>query len=421
MSGRTVITGIGIVAPTGIGADDYWKATQEGRSGIKRISRFDPSSYTTQLAGEVDGFHAADYLPPQLMVQTDRSTWMALAATQMALKDAAFDPSRHEPYRMSVVTASSSGGNEFGQREIQNLWGKGPLFVGAYQSIAWFYAASTGQISIRHGMKGPNGVIVTEGAGGLDALQHSRRTIRRGVDVVVSGGTEAPIGPYALVCQMRNGLLSAKTDPAAAYRPFDAAANGYVPGEGGAIFLVESLEHARRRGALHVYGEIAGYAATQDGYHHARPAPDGRQLTRAIALALEDAGVEPRDVDVIFADAVGVPKWDALEARAIKDVFGGSASRVPVTAPKTMVGRLYAGGASLDVATALLAIRDARIPPTVNFDRPADGCDLHFITGKALAKEIKTVLIIARGFGGFNSALVLRKCPGWDQARDPVR
>src|SRR2546421_470962 len=141
--------------------------------------------------------------------QTDRWTWMALAATQMALEDASFDPSAHEPNRMSVITASSSGGNEFGQREIQNLWGKGPIFVGAYQSIAWFYAATTGQISIKYGMKGECGVVVAEGAGGLEALAQSRRAIRRGVDAVVSGGTEAPIGPYALVCQMRNGLLSA--------------------------------------------------------------------------------------------------------------------------------------------------------------------------------------------------------------------
>jgi len=362
------------------------------------------------VAGEVDGFQAGDYIPQQLIVQTDRWTWMALAATQMAMKDAAFDPAREDPYKMSVVTASSSGGNEFGQKEIQSLWGKGPIFVGAYQSIAWFYAATTGQISIKYGMKGPNGVIVTEGAGGLDALQHCRRTIRRGVDVIVSGGTEGPIGPYALVCQMRNGLLSSQKDPNAAYRPFDAAANGYVPGEGGAILLVERLEHAQKRGAPQVYGEILGYGTTQDGYDHSRPAPDGRQLARAITLALKDASVDPAQIDVIFADAFGAPQWDALEVKAIKEVFGSHATRVPVTAPKTMVGRLYAGGASLDVAAALLAIRDARIPPTINLDRPAEGYDLNFVRGKAQAKDINTVLVIARGFGGFNSALVLRKC-----------
>jgi 3-oxoacyl-(acyl-carrier-protein) synthase len=409
MTIRTVITGIGVVAPTGIGTEPYWKATLEGQLGIKRIKRFDPSSYATQLAGEVDGFQPTDYIPQQIIVQTDRWTWMALAATQMALKDAAFDPAGHEAYRQSVVTASSSGGNDFGQKEIQSLWGKGPIFVGAYQSIAWFYAATTGQIAIKHGIKGPSGVIVTEGAGGLDAMQHSRRTMRRNVDAVISGGTEGPIGPYALVCQMRNGLLSTRQEATAAFRPFDAAASGYVPGEGGAILLLENLDFARKRNAPHIYGEIIGYGATQDAYHPSKPAPDGRQFARAMRLALQEANVKPNEVDVIFADAMGAPEWDRLEAGAIKEVFGAQAGKIPVTAPKSMVGRLYAGGASLDVAAALLAIRDGVIPPTVNLEKPAPGCELNFVTGKPQKKDINTVLINARGFGGFNSAIVIRK------------
>jgi minimal PKS chain-length factor (CLF/KS beta) len=407
MTSRIVITGIGIVAPTGIGTEPYWSATQAGKLGIKRISRFDPSSYATQLAGEVDGFQPGNYISQQLIVQTDRWTWMALAAAQMCLKDAAFDPAKYDPYRLSVITASSSGGNEFGQKEIQSLWGKGPIFVGAYQSIAWFYAATTGQIAIKYGFKGPSGVIVTEGAGGLDALQHTRRTMRRGVDAVISGGTEGPIGPYALVCQMRNGLLSTRKEPAAAFRPFDAAANGYVPGEGGAILMVEKLEFAQKRGAPHIYGEVSGYGCTHDAFHPSNAAPDGRQFIRAIRMALQEAQVQPQDVDVIFADAAGTPDRDELEVKAIKEVFGPHAARVPVTAPKSMVGRLYAGGASLDVAAALLAIRDACIPPTVNLDQAAS--DLNFVTGKPQKKDIKTVLINARGFGGFNSAMVVRK------------
>jgi minimal PKS chain-length factor (CLF/KS beta) len=408
MSIRSVITGIGVVAPNGIGAPAYWEATRAGVDGIKRISRFDASPYATQFAGEVAGFEPTDYIPKQLIVQTDRWTWMALAATQLALADARYDPASYDPYKTSVVTSSSSGGNEFGQKEIQSLWGKGPIFVGAYQSIAWFYAASTGQISIKHGIKGPNGVIVTEGAGGLDALQHSRRTLRRGVDAIVCGGTEAPICPYALVCQMRSGLLSPKNQPAA-YRPFDASASGYVPGEGGAILLVERLELAQQRRAPNIYGEIVGYAATQDAYHYARPAPDGKQFARAMRNALREAGIGPKDVDVIFADALGVPEWDSIEAKAIKEVFGNHASEVPVTAPKSMVGRLHSASAALDVATALLAMRESCIPPTINLDRPAKGCELNFILGSARPKELHHVLINARGFGGFNSCMVIKK------------
>src|SRR5919197_2592042 len=213
---RAVITGIGVVAPNGIGAEAWWEATKSGKSGIRRITRFDPSQYPTQLAGEVDGFDASEYIDQRMIVQTDHWTHMALAATQMALEDAQFDPEGKDPYRMSVITSSGSGGNEFGQKEIENLWGKGPIFVGAYQSIAWFYAATTGQIAIKYGMKGPCGVMISEGAG----------------------------GPYALTCQVMNGFLSKAEDPTAAYVPFDARAGGYVPGEGGAILIVEDLDYA---------------------------------------------------------------------------------------------------------------------------------------------------------------------------------
>jgi 3-oxoacyl-(acyl-carrier-protein) synthase len=406
---RAVFTGIGVVAPNGKDTASWWEATLAGKSGIDRISHFDPSQYDTQLAGEVQGFDVDDYIERRLQVQTDHWTHMALAATQMAFDDASFEPFEHDPYSLSVITASSSGGNEFGQKEIQALWGKGPGFVGAYQSIAWFYAATSGQISIRHNLMGPCGVVVAEGAGGLEALQHSRRMIRRGIDTIVSGGLEAPIGPYALTCQMETGDLSREQDPADAYRPFDRRANGYVPGEGGAILLMESPERAEERGVSEVYGEVAGYGATNDAYHHSKPAPDGEQLARAMRIALDDAGIGPGDVDVVFADAAGVPEADVAEAKAIKDVFGKRASEVPVTAPKTMVGRLYAGGAPLDVATALLAMRDGVIPPTINLDEPADGCDLSFVTGSARKAELGTALVLARGFGGFNGALVLRR------------
>jgi len=405
---RALITGVGAVAATGVGNEAWWSATKAGTCAIARIERFDPSGYATQLAGEVRGFDADEWIERRLQVQTDRWTHMALAATQMAFADAEFDPGEFDEWSTGAITASSSGGNEFGQKEIQSLWGKGPKFVGAYQSIAWFYAATTGQISIKHGLKGPCGVVVAEGAGGLEALAHARRTIRRGVDTIVGGGLEAPIGPYALTCQLGTGCLSGASEPERAYRPFDKAANGYVPGEGGAILLIESSDRVAERGSPQVYAEIAGYGATQDAHHWGRPAPDGRQLARAISLALEDAGVAAGDLDAVFADAFGVPEWDAIEVSALGQALGEHARKVPVTAPKTTVGRLYAGGAALDVASAALGMRDGVIAPTVNLDDPVDGFDLDFVTS-AREAELRSVLVLARGYGGFNAAVVLRR------------
>jgi len=404
---RAVVTGIGVVAPNGVGVEPWWEATREGKSGIKRINRFDPAKYDTRVAGQVDGFNALDFLDQRVIAQTDRQTWMALAAAQLAMEDAGFEPSSHHPHRMSAILACSSGGNEFAQRELQNLWEKAPIFVGAYQATAWFYGAAAAQIAIAHGIKGPCSVVSAGGAGGLEALSLARRTLRRDVDVAFSGGTEAPLSPFALTCQIQSGNLSQGADPAS-YRPFDRRANGYIPGEGSAILLVEALEHAEQRGAPHVYGEIIGYAATSDAYHHARPSPDARQFSRAISLALQSAGIGPGEIDVVFADAAGTPQGDALEIRAIKEVFGGDSSRVPVTAPKTMTGRLSAGGGPLDVAAALLAMRDSCIPPTINLEQPARGCDLNLVRNTAQDIRVKTALINARGVGGFNSALVLR-------------
>jgi minimal PKS chain-length factor (CLF/KS beta) len=409
VNGRAVVTGIGIVAANGIGTDEYWRAALAGQSGLRTIDRFDPSAYPTQVAGQIPDFEPKDHVDQRVIPQTDRFTWIALTAAQMALKDADLDPVEHEPYAMSVITASASGGNEFGQREIQELWSKGPGAVTAYQSIAWFYAASTGQISIKHGMKGPCSVLVSEGAGGLDALGHARRTIRRGSDFVLCGGAEAPLGPYALAAQMPSARLSHVKTPEDAYRPFDERADGYVPGEGGAVLLVEDEDYALARGAPHVYGEIAGYAATHDAYHYALPAPDGRQYARAMRLAIADAGLEPGDIGAIFADAVGVPEDDAIEVGAIKQTFGADAVKIPVTAPKSMVGRLYSGGAALDVATALLSLRDKRLPPTIGLEQPQEGFDLDFVIGGARELDASAILVAARGYGGFNSAMVVKE------------
>jgi act minimal PKS chain-length factor (CLF/KS beta) len=401
-----VITGIGVIAPNGIGVAQYWDAVLSGRSGIGPISRFDPSPYPVRLAGQVAGFDPKAVIPPKLIVQTDNWTHMGLHAAALALADAAVDPVALAEYDMAVVTASSSGGTEFGQREIEKLWRHGPGHVGAYQSIAWFYAATTGQISIRHGMRGPSGVIAAEQAGGLDAVGHARRVLRNDARLVLTGGTDASLCPYGLVAQLATGWLSTHHDPDLAYRPFDAQASGYLPGEGGAMLVAEDAGHAAARNAPHLYGMIAGYAAGFD------PAPgSGRPLVleRVIRAALSDADLVPGAVDVIFADAAGVPERDQAEAAAIGAVFGSCA--VPVTAPKTMTGRLYAGGGALDVATALLALRDQVVPPTTGIRTPAAGLGLDLVGKDPRPARLRSALVLARGYGGFNSAVVVSAAP----------
>ncbi|MFJ6855958.1 ketosynthase chain-length factor [Streptomyces sp. NPDC091271] len=401
MTTSVVVTGLGVIAPTGLGTRDFWSATRSGKNAIGRVTRFDPSSYPSTLAGEVPGFVAQDHLPSRLIPQTDRMTRMALVAADWALADADIDPEGVPAYDMGVVTASSSGGFEFGQNELRKLWSQGSQHVSAYQSFAWFYAVNSGQISIRNGMKGPSGVTVSDQAGGLDAIAHGRRLIRRGTPVIVSGAVDASICPWGWVAQQASGRLSTSDEPSRAYLPFDADASGHVPGEGGAILIMEAAESARARGAR-IYGEIAGYGATFD------PRPDsGREpgLRRAIELALADAQVDAADVDVVFADAAGVPELDRAEAEAINAVFG--AGSVAVTAPKTMTGRLYSGAAPLDVATALLSIEEGLIPPTVNVAAD-ESYGLDLVTAAPRAARVRTALVLARGYGGFNSAVVVR-------------
>lgn len=400
-----VVTGIGVVAPTGIGAEAHWQAVLAGKSGIGAISRFDPAAYPVRLAGEIPGFVAAEQVPGRLIPQTDRWTQTSIAATNEALADAQVDPAELPEYEMGVLTAASSSGAEFGQREMTELFTKGPSWVGTYQAIAWFFAATTGQLAIRHGMRGPCAVYCAEQAGGLDALGRARRLLGVEARLIVAGGTDAPLCPYALVAQLSNGKLSTVDDPDRAYLPFaDRAphATGYLPGEGGAILILETRDAAKQRGAPD-HGTVIGYAAGMD------PPPGSPRppaLRRTIERALADADVRPSYVDVVFADGSGVPAEDAAEAAAISAVFGPRG--VPVTVPKTLTGRLYAGGGALDVATALLALRDQVIPPGLRVERLAPGCDLDLVSGAPREARLRTALVLARGHGGFTTALVLR-------------
>ncbi|MFP1624783.1 beta-ketoacyl synthase N-terminal-like domain-containing protein [Streptomyces sp. 5K101] len=404
-SRRSVISGIGVVAPGGVGTDAFWKATREGISALDRVTREGCGHLPLRVAGEVRGFDPQALVEERFLVQTDRFTHFAMAAADMALADARLNPGeQEEPFAVGVVTAAGSGGGEFGQRELQRLWGQGSTYVGPYQSIAWFYAASTGQISIRGGFKGPCGVVANDEAGGLDALAHAAGAVRRGTDSVVVGAAEAPLAPYSLVCQLGYRELSTSEDPERAYRPFTAHACGFVPAEGGAMLVVEDESTAVARGAV-ARAEVAGHCATFTGASRWEESREG--LARAIRGALDDAGCAPEEIDVVFADALGLPDADRAEALALADALGPHGSRVPVTAPKTGTGRAYCGAPVLDVAAAVLALEHGLVPPTPHV---FDVChDIALVTGTARPAELRTALVLSRGLMGSNAALVLRR------------
>lgn len=319
---RTVVTGIGVVAPNGTNTEAFWKRTQEGMSVLDRVTR-----------------EGCEDLPLHIMrrgprLRPGRAHRGALPRPDRPVHALRDGRGRHGPGRRPARPRGlrgpavrrgrghrgrSSGGGEFGQRELQRLWGQGSTYVGPYQSIAWFYAASTGQISIRGGFKGPCAVVASDEAGGLDAIAHADRSVRRGTDAVVVGAAEAPLAPYSVVCQLGYRDLSAAQDPTRAYRPFTSDACGFVPAEGGAMFVVEEEESARERGAR-VRAEVAGHAATFTTAAHWEESREG--LAHAIEGALREAGCAPDEVDVVFADALGSPAADRAEALALADALG---------------------------------------------------------------------------------------------------
>jgi act minimal PKS chain-length factor (CLF/KS beta) len=395
---RALVTGIGVAAPNGLGAAAWWQAVLAGRSGLGPITRFDASRYPVRIAGEIDGFVDEEHVPGRLLPATDRVARLALAVAAEALADAGADARTPSAHGAGVITASSAGGSEFGQRGLAALWARGAGHVSTYQSLASFHAAGTAQISIRHALRGPGSTIISEQAGGIDALARARRWIGQGTDLVVTGGVDSMLCPWAWAAHLADGRLSPRADPARAYLPFDAQACGHAVGEGGALLVVEDAAAAARRGAAG-YGFVAGCAATFDG-------ADGPRLREAAELALADASVSAGDIGAVFADGAGERAADRAESAALCALFGPRG--VPVTVPKSMTGRLGAGGSSLDLAAALFALRDGVIPPTTGTRAAAPDCPLDLVTGTPRdLPGLHTALVLARGRGGFNAAAVV--------------
>src|SRR5438105_3156174 len=362
---RVVITGLGAITANGIGKEAFWEATSKGISGIKPIQRFSADNLPLQVAGEINNFLANDYIERKLVNRTDRMTHFVFATIQEALQDASITLAEENPQRVGAVIANTFGGLEYVFEQIQTLYTRGPRFVSAYTAIAWLQVANIGQASIRYGIQGYCKTPLNDTAGGLNGLGIAYQAIQRGsADVIITGGCEAPLHPFPIFV-VTHTAPCVKGDDLKAYRPFDRRAAGLILGEGAGMCILEDYEHARQRGA-NIYGEIVGYAQTNDANGIGAPSSNGKQYARAISLAMQEAGLRTHDIGYFSLDGQAILPSDAGEADALHRAFGTDIEEIPMSVPRTMIGHSYAAAGVLDTITALMALKDRTIPPTIN-------------------------------------------------------
>lgn len=400
---KVALTGIGIVAPPGIGKERFWQSIKQGKSFISPITRFDASLYPSKVAGQVEDLDTS-YLSFRLLKKIDKFSVMALVATEHALKDALIDLDKEDPYNIGVFLGNALGGWLYAETELRDLYVEGREGVSPYLASAWFPAAPQGQISIYYGMKGYSKTVVADKASALMAIGYAAQVVgNKKLGIALAGGTEAPVTPYALLCCSTEGSLSKGP-----YRPFDKERDGFVVGEGAGLVVLEEMESARKRGAT-VYGLITGYATCCDGTHRITPDPSGKGLAKAIKTALDMAGYQPSDIDYICADGTGTKLGDVSETKAIKEVFGSYAQKIPVSSPKSMFGHLLGASNAVDVIVTLLAMQEGIVPPTINYQTEDPECDLDYVPNNSRPKEIDRALILARGRGGINAVLAIER------------
>ncbi len=410
MERRVVVTGLGVVAPNGIGKEEFWGALESGRSGVARISRFDPAPFPCQCAGEVKGFDPADYIERKRLKRMDRTAHLAFSAAKMAIKDSNLDFKKEDTSKIGVVLGVAAGGYGYILEQQNVFLEKGPMRINPFTVIASFSDSSSSQIAIEFELGGPNFSVSSACSSGLDAIGYVFKAIRSGeMNVAVTGGADAPVFPGILAsfCMLR-ALSTNNSEPEKASRPFDRKRDGFVLGEGAGILILEELEHARERNA-HIYAEVLGYGITCDAFHITQPRPDGEAAARAIQLALKDANINPEEIDYISAHGTSTPLNDKNETMVIKKIFGDYAYKIPISAAKSMLGHLIGAAGPVELIAGVLAMEKGLIPPTVNYEHPDPDCDLDYVPNKARKAKIDTILKNSFGFGGKNSALVVRR------------
>lgn len=406
---KIAVTGIGVVAPSGIGKRQFWANLKSGRSFIKEITRFDASAYPSHIAGQIDDLEKYSHVSERLLKKIDAFSHMALIASEMALQDAGIDIKNEDPNLVGIFLGNAIGGWLYAETELRDLYLEGREGVSPYMASAWFPAAPQGQVSIYYGIKGFSKTVVADRASSLMALGYARKVLSKNkLNMILGGGMEAPVSPYALLCCNTYGALSKNNaHPQEAYRPFDKRRDGFVIGEGSGIVVMESVERAKSRNAA-IHALISGYGTSCDAQDRIKPASDGKELARAIKMALDDAGVGADKIDYISLDGLAVDIWDNSEIAAIKSVFAGRSKDIPVSCPKSMFGNLLGASGAVDMITTILAMEHSLIPPTLNLDEPAER-SLNYIGKEPKEQKIDKALIISRGRGGINSALVVEK------------
>ena len=408
---RVVVTGLGLITPLGIGVSPTWKALCEGQSGIGRITRFDPTGYASQIAGEVKGFDPAVFIEKKEIKKMDTFIHYAVGASQLAVDDAGLKIAPEEATRAGVYIGSGIGGLGSIEHYGKVLQDKGPDRVSPFFIPMTIINLASGQVAIRLGAKGPNSCAVTACATGNHCIGDAFRLIQLNeADVMVAGGAEAAITPLGVAGFAASRALSTRNDePTKASRPFDKDRDGFVLGEGAGVVVLEELERAKRRGAR-IYAELIGYGMNSDAYHITAPSENGEGAVRCMELAIKDARISKNEVGYINAHGTSTMA-DAIETKAIKQVFGEQARRIPVSSTKSMTGHLLGGAGGLEAGICILALRDQVLPPTINYENPDPACDLDYVPNQARKATVRYALSNSFGFGGTNAALLFKR---WD-------
>ena len=408
MSNRVVVTGIGMVTPLGLDTPSTWAKLINGESGVDVITQYDPAITETKIAAEVKGFDAAQYIDRKEARHMDRFVQLAVVSAMQAIKHAQLKDVASED--VGVVVGVGLGGISTLLSQQKVLLERGADRVNPFLIPMMIPDMASGQVSIMLGAKGPNFAISSACASGSDAIGESYEIIKRGQAVtMITGGAEAVITPIAIAgFNAARALSTSNAEPKKASRPFDAKRDGFVIGEGAAMIVLESLDHARQRGAA-ILAEVVGYGATSDAFHVTQPAEGGEGGARAMKAALKSAGMKPSEIDYINAHGTSTPLNDKNETMAIKTVFGSDAYRVPISSTKSMTGHLLGAAGALEAAISILALQNAVIPPTINLTNPDPECDLDYVPNKARQKQLSSVLSNVFGFGGHNSSLIFRR------------